>query len=233
MKWAMGLVAALMCSGIAAPADAALVYSLTGTVGDSNWFATGSPDEYAFSRGIVLPASPPPPGFTGSFGTFSTNPVQYYFEFTTSANLKYSSASDVFLNDIGEIIDGHEFSLFGGGGINAEGNLNTTNTSHSSSFQVTAVATSTYIDEGYVTDYLPIEEIGITTYTGELVHYDTSTALVSADWEIRVIGRGGEPFSVLVYSVPEPEAWSLMILGFAGIGAAMRMSRRRAAGLLA
>ena len=229
MKWGLVAAAALVASALSASADAAVLYSLAGTVGDSNWHSAGPAGVYELDSYLTLPTPPPSPGFSGSFGMFSTTPVQYYFKFTTSANLTYIFAYDDFTLDDGEYVIGPSsggYSYYGGGGIDGGGGVSTTDTLHSSSFQVSGSSTSQYIDRGYVTGYaFPCCD---TLYTGELVDYETITGVRDAGWTIQVAGKGGEPFSlVFLSSIPEPDAWSLMIGGFAAIGAARRSARRR------
>lgn len=120
MRLVLGVVAALVAGSISASADAALVYSLTGTVGDSSWFRDPQPGEFVQFGEAVLPASPPAPAFTGAYGAFSIDPIKYTFKFTTSANVTFFAGADDFYGDGGEIIYDQStgsiipFSAYGG-----------------------------------------------------------------------------------------------------------------------
>jgi hypothetical protein len=235
MKSILGLVATLMTGAMVARADAAAIYSLTGTVGDSNWSSSGLPvGEYGLIGGTDLPTSPPPPAFTGKYGTFSGKTEQYDFKFTTSANIEASSGADEFYTDAGEIIYDKmtgtydKFSSFGGGGIDNIDGISTTGGNHSVSFQVASSVSSTYVDEGYVTDYLVPDQDSLQTYSGELVFWQTTAPIIDLGWGIVAQGNTGEPFSLLVTSgVPEVRAWVLMLLGFACVGSIIRLNRHR------
>lgn len=236
MKLVLGVVAALVAGSISASADAALVYSLTGTVGDSSWYPLSPPGEFVLFGGANLPASPPPPAFTGAYGAFSTDPVQYTFKFTTSANVTFIGGYDDYYGDGGEIIYDQSTGSFiqysGDGGPVNEGaaNLPSTFSAHSAEFQAFSNPTAIYNDVGYVTDYTLSGDFSGRQYTGELVDWSTAAGILDLSWQINVDGIGGEPFSLQVFSsAPEPGAWALMVLGFAGIGAPLRWrsSQRR------
>ncbi len=232
MKIGPGLVAAFMTGAIVASADATVLYSQTGTLGDANWYATGTPDQYELNGYVNLPKSPPPPAFTGAYGTFSLKPVQYYFKFTTSADTVVGFWHDDLYSDAGEIIYNantgtyDQFSSYGFPGVDDPSGGLATVTSHSASFEVTSSPTSTYWDGGYVTNYIVPDQDNLTMYSGELVYWDTTAAVLDLNWGVFADGSAGEPFSIVVYSsVPETYAWVLMILGFAVIGATIRMRR--------
>jgi hypothetical protein len=229
MKWALGLIAVFSAGALSASAHATVLYSLSGTVGDSNWFEV-SPGEYVLSGGVNLPSGSPPPGFTGSYGVFYSSALKYNFKFSTAGVVVSSDAFDDLLVDGGEIVvgplGGGPFSAYGGSGFDGGGSVDTTNTLHGATFQVSGSGSSEFSDGGYVIDDVPPDApFGSSPLTGELVYYTTLTSVADVGWDVAAMGLG-DPFSISVYSsVPEPETWALMILGFVAIGA--RMRRRR------
>ena len=71
------------------------------------------------------------------------------------------------------------------------------------------------------------------TDQNEVYHIDTGF-LGAGSYQLKYVGYGSGSFggSVSFAAVPEPATWGMMLLGFAGIGMAMRRSRRRNGALM-
>jgi hypothetical protein len=234
MKWvALAAAAAAMCSAAflstAGAAEATVIYSITGVVGDSNWY--GGQGYYSISTYINFPVTDYPPGFDGSFGTFSTKPVEYFYTLKTSAVVTSAYASDDFFDDGGEFVlgpMGGSFSAYGGAGIDGGGSLAQGAISQNSFTQeITSVATSSYDDEGYIVDDYPRDDDYAYPVTGEVIGYGTQTQVLDAQYFVSVAGYAGQPYSLQIYSaVPEPASWALIISGMFGAGLMLRRRDR-------
>jgi hypothetical protein len=200
--------------GAGSVANAAVLFSLTGTVGDSHWTPDGPFEELTFNYGgPFLPEDGGPGGliqinYAGEAQVVTTNDEANSFDdydFYLCANPAGCTQFSDYIHNGGDEDFGHQTLV---------------NTKRGPDSYENIIDGNPAIDTLQMPAFTPYggtwtrELDGITNYT-----FDD---LVLAD-------AVGTPFTITISTVPEPATWAMFLVGFGGIGFMLRHARRKGA----
>jgi hypothetical protein len=215
------LMAALAASAFlflasAFPAHAAVIFSLTGVVGDANW----TPLPFTDPTGPIIP---------GSFELYLPLPVGGQYGPGGLASVTYNGP-DVYLSR------DEEFGIFDSqqdicenpsGCVNQAGFVSQPDFCPCGFPQYVGAGGTSYTNVFDSTYYINLPDIPAFAPYGTVINSSESGMSYLVD-DIVAPDAVGQAFSLTVSTAPEPSTWALMLAGFFGAGFALRRTRRKA-----